>query len=108
MRFATTDSTSTTTGDTFSSGGAAFYYIHIAAPPPPRPPVPPPSCPHRLLGVACDVQESELKRTYKMLARAIHPDVGPASEKGARTQKMALINAAYDEARKQLPTAGAS
>ena len=102
MRFTTTDSTSTTAGDTFSSAGAVFYF-HIAAPPPPPPPTLVQPCPHRLLGVACDVQESELKRTYKMLAKAIHPDVGPASEKGARTQQMALINAAYDEARKQLP-----
>ena len=107
MIFATTDSTTTTGNDTFSSGGAAFY-VHIAAPPPPRPPVlprppaPPQPCPHRLLGVACDVQESELKRTYKRLAKAIHPDVGPASEKAIRTKKMALLNNLYDEARRQL------
>ena len=101
MIFATTDSANTTAGATFSSGGAAFY-VHIAAPPPPRPPAPPQPCPHRLLGVACDVQESELKRTYKRLAKAIHPDVGPASEKAIRTKKMTLLNNIYDEARRQL------
>ena len=100
MIFTTTDSTNTTAGATFSSGGAAFY-VHIAAPPPPRPPAPPQPCPHRLLGVACDVQESELKRTYRRLAKAIHPDVGPASEKAIRTKKMTLLNNIYDEARRQ-------
>ena len=101
MIFTTTDSTNITGNDTFSSGGAAFY-VHIAAPPPPRPPAPPQPCPHRLLGVACDVQESELNRAYKMLAKAIHPDVGPASEKAIRTKKMTLLNNLYDEARGQL------
>ena len=100
MIFATTDSTNAASNATFSSGGAAFY-VHIAAPPPPRPPAPPRPCPHRLLGVACDVQESELKRTYKRLAKAIHPDVGPASEKAIRTKKMTLLNNIYDEARRQ-------
>ena len=107
MRYTNSTSTGTTSTATDPYTGHV-YYIHINAPPPPRPPAPPPSCPHRLLGVACDVEESELKRTYKRLAKAIHPDVGPTREKGARTQKMALINVAYDEARKQLPTAGAS
>ena len=101
MIFTTTDSTNTAAGATFSSGGAAFY-VHIAAPPPPRPPAPPQPCPHRLLGVACDVQEGELKRTYRRLAKAIHPDVGPASEKAIRTRKMTLLNGLYDEAKRQL------
>ena len=101
MIFATTDSINTTTGATFSASGTVHFF-HIAAPPPPRPPAPPQPCPHRLLGVACDVQESELKRTYKRLAKAIHPDVGPASERAIRTKKMTLLNNIYDEARRQL------
>ena len=101
MIFTTTDSTNTTAGATFAASGANIFYVHIAAPPPPRPPAPPQPCPHRLLGVACDVQESELKRTYKRLAKAIHPDVGPASEKAIRTKKMTLLNNIYDEARRQ-------
>ena len=100
MIFATPDSINTTTSDTFSASGTVHFF-HIAAPPPPRPPAPPQPCPHRLLGVACDVQESELKRTYKRLAKAIHPDVGPASEKAIRTRKMTLLNGLYDEARRQ-------
>ena len=100
MIFATTDSINTTAGATFSASGTVHFF-HIAAPPPPRPPAPPQPCPHRLLGVACDVQESELKRTYKRLAKAIHPDVGPASEKAIRTKKMTLLNNIYDEARRQ-------
>ena len=100
MIFATTDSTNAAGSDTFAASGAAFY-VHIAAPPPPRPPAPPQPCPHRLLGVACDVQESELKRTYKRLAKAIHPDVGPASERAIRTKKMTLLNNLYDEAKGQ-------
>ena len=108
MIFTTTNSTSTTGNDAFAATGANIFYVHIAAPPPPRPPVlprppaPPQPCPHRLLGVACDVQESELKRTYKRLAKALHPDVGPASEKAIRTKKMTLLNGLYDEARRQL------
>ena len=101
MIFATTDSINTTAGATFSASGTVHFF-HIAAPPPPRPPAPPQPCPHRLLGVACDVQESELKRTYKRLAKAIHPDVGPASERAIRTKKMTLLNGLYDEARGQL------
>ena len=101
MIFSTTNSTSSTADNPFSSAGAVFYF-RIAAPPPPRPPAPPIPCPHRLLGVACDATPDVLARAYKILAKATHPDIGPASEKAIRTQKMALINAAYDEARKQL------
>ena len=101
MIFVTTDSTTTTGADTFSAG-SRVHFFYVAAPPPPRPPAPPQPCPHRLLGVACDVQESELKQTYRRLAKAIHPDVGPASEKAIRTRKMTLLNGLYDEARRQL------
>ena len=37
--------------------------------------------------------------TYRRLAKQNHPDVGLVTERATRTRRMALINAAYEEAK---------
>ena len=69
--------------------------------PPPAPPKPAKPCAHRILGVACDITPTSLRTVYRKLAKANHPDIGPDAERDARTRRMALINAAYEEAKGQ-------
>lgn len=40
----------------------------------------------------------ELRRAYRRLAKANHPDLGPEEERETRTRRMVEINAAYKAA----------
>lgn len=40
----------------------------------------------------------ELRRAYRRLAKANHPDLGPEDEREARTKRMAELNVAYKAA----------
>ncbi len=95
------DTTSTNNANDTGSAGFThqYFYIHIGPPPPSRP-APKHVCPHRVLGVACDIRPSELTRQYRQIAMKLHPDVGPESEREQRTRGMALLNNAYDIAKK--------
>ncbi|HEY1961714.1 MAG TPA: DnaJ family molecular chaperone [Rhizomicrobium sp.] len=58
--------------------------------------------PYVILGVAHDAGEEEIKRTYRMLVRENHPDRliargVPAEFVKLATEKLAVINAAYDK-----------
>ncbi len=69
--------------------------------PPPPPPKPAKPCAHRILGVACNIAAADLTRVYRRLAKQNHPDTGFETERATRTRRMALINAAYEEAKGQ-------
>ncbi len=68
---------------------------------PPAPPKPVKPCAHRILGVACNIKPVDLTRVYRRLAKQNHPDTGFETERATRTRRMALINAAYEEAKGQ-------
>lgn len=50
---------------------------------------------YRTLGVSPGATDDEIKTAYRRLAKRYHPDANPGDE--AAAQKMAQINAAYDE-----------
>ena len=52
---------------------------------------------YEVLGVAKDAGEADIKKAYKKLAVQLHPD-----KKGGDPEKMAELNAARDEALKEL------
>jgi DnaJ-domain-containing protein 1 len=57
---------------------------------------------HRLLGISPDADRATVKRAYRRLARALHPDLNPsADEERRRTleRKLAQITDAYRELR---------
>ena len=96
---------------TTSTGGETTYrveYIRIEfeAPPAPPPPKPKPLagmvCAHKFLGVDCKAARAVITSAYRRLAKANHPDTGPAAEREARTRKMAEYNRAYEGALNQL------
>lgn len=51
---------------------------------------------YRILGVSPSVDDEELKKAYRKLAKRYHPDANPGNEEMA-AQKMSEVNAAYDE-----------
>ena len=51
---------------------------------------------YRILGVSPSVSDEELKKAYRRLAKRYHPDANIGNEEMA-AQKMAEVNAAYDE-----------
>lgn len=51
--------------------------------------------PYKILGVPDGASEEECTRAYKKLAKKYHPDLNPNDKKAA--EKMAEINAAYDQ-----------
>jgi DnaJ like chaperone protein len=58
--------------------------------------------PYRILGIAADCSDDELKQAYRRLVRENHPDslIGrgvPAEFVAVATQKLAAINRAHDE-----------
>ena len=97
----TTNTTGTAGGFGAPPGFAPFGQQQFRPPPPPAPPKPAKPCPHSVLGVACDIAAADLTRVYRRLAKANHPDKGPEAERSTRTRRMALINAAYEEAKGQ-------
>ncbi|MDO9407030.1 J domain-containing protein, partial [Patulibacter sp.] len=58
--------------------------------------VPPGVDPHEVLGVASGAPPADVTAAYRRLAKRWHPDRAPVA--GA-SDRMALINAAYDELR---------
>lgn len=51
--------------------------------------------PYKILGVAPDASDEEVKRAYRRLAKKYHPDLNPGDQEAAR--KMQEVNAAYDQ-----------
>ena len=51
---------------------------------------------YRILGVSPGASDEELKKAYRKLAKKYHPDANIGNEEVA-AQKMAEVNAAYDE-----------
>ncbi len=90
----TTNTTTATSG--FGAPPGFSQQQFRPSPPPPKPAKP---CAHRVLGVACNIAAVDLTRAYRRLAKANHPDIGPETERAPRTRRMALINAAYEEAK---------
>lgn len=58
--------------------------------------------PYKVLGVAPDASDEEIKKAYRDLTKKYHPDLNPGDETAAK--KMNDINAAYD----QIKNGGAS
>ncbi|MFR5876309.1 MAG: J domain-containing protein [Eubacterium sp.] len=55
--------------------------------------------PYKVLGVPDGASEEECTKAYKRLAKKYHPDLNPGDEQAA--QKMAEVNAAYDQIKNQ-------
>ncbi len=51
--------------------------------------------PYKVLGVAPDASDEEIKKAYRDLTKKYHPDLNPGDEEAAR--KMNDINTAYDQ-----------
>ena len=51
--------------------------------------------PYKVLGLAPDASDEEVKKAYRELAKKYHPDLNPGDEEAAR--RMNDINAAYDQ-----------
>ena len=51
---------------------------------------------YKILGVAPSATDEELKKAYRRLAKKYHPDANPDNQELA-AEKMAQVNAAYDE-----------
>jgi DnaJ-class molecular chaperone len=51
--------------------------------------------PYKVLGVARDAPDEEIRRTYRKLAKQLHPDVNPANRATAE-EKFKKVSAAYD------------
>ena len=53
------------------------------------------SDPYKVLGVAPNASDEEIKAAYRALAKKYHPDLNPGDERAAK--RMNEINAAYDQ-----------
>jgi DnaJ-class molecular chaperone len=51
--------------------------------------------PYKVLGVAHDAPEEEIRRTYRRLAKQLHPDLNPGN-RGAAEERFKKVSAAYD------------
>jgi DnaJ-class molecular chaperone len=51
--------------------------------------------PYKVLGVARDAADAEIRRTYRKLAKELHPDLNP-SNRAAAEEKFKKVSAAYD------------
>jgi len=77
----------------------ALRLIGVAAPAP-QPPTRERAEAHRVLGVAATADRATIKRAYRRLARALHPDLRPSlgpEQRRALEQKLARVNSAYRE-----------
>ncbi len=50
---------------------------------------------HKTLGLKFPASQAELKKTYRQLSRAYHPDLHPPENRGRVEEKMKEINAAH-------------
>jgi hypothetical protein len=83
----------------------ALRMIGVTAPEP-EPPGPDRAHAHRLLGVTPTADRDTVKRAYRRLARALHPDLQPALTPEKRRlleHKLAMINSAYRDLVGALP-----
>lgn len=62
--------------------------------------------PRHVLGVGPDATDDELRRARRRLARALHPDLQDERTRGDADRRMALVNRAFDELRRQGPQPG--
>jgi hypothetical protein len=77
----------------------ALHMIGVSAPVP-EPTGPARADAHRLLGVAASADRDTVKRAYRRIARALHPDLNGAlteDERRALEHRLAIINGAYRE-----------
>src|SRR5262245_45112520 len=51
--------------------------------------------PYKVLGVARDASNEEIRRTYRKLAKELHPDLNPKN-RAAVEEKFKKVSAAYD------------
>ena len=51
--------------------------------------------PYKVLGVAPDASDEDIKKAYRRLARKYHPDLNPGDQEAAR--KMQEVNSAYEQ-----------
>lgn len=58
---------------------------------------------HKILGVSKGASEEELKKAYRIAAKANHPDLHPKEEREKYEAKMREINEAYDALTKPQP-----
>ena len=91
----TSTSTSNTTDAGGFSGGTIYLRFGPAAPPRPCPPPEPAFHPCAVLGIPCKAPVEQVRSAFRRLAKAHHPDIGPAGEREERTHRMAELNRAY-------------
>ena len=102
MGWNNTSSTSTS-GTSFAggfvSGGTIFIRFGTNTPPRQRqidrPPQKPAIHACAVLGIPCKAPIAQVRSAYRRLAKAHHPDLGPAGEREERTRRMAELNTAY-------------
>ena len=51
--------------------------------------------PYKVLGVARDAPDEEIRRTYRKLAKQLHPDLNPSNRASAE-ERFKKVSAAYD------------
>ena len=95
MGWTTGTSANTSFSGDFISSGTIYPRFGPIAPPRPRPP-PEPAFHHwAVLGIPCKAPVEQVRSAFRRLAKAHHPDIGPAGEREERTHRMAELNRAY-------------
>lgn len=92
-RIVLTVATGSSTGTEINLDTVARFYLNFTMPE--ANPVQRVGKEEAVLGLEPLATISELRRAYRRLARANHPDLGPEDEREARTKRMADLNIAY-------------